>query len=283
MQLRVVLSLTKSRLSAAVAFSATAGYILQSGTIDYETLFVIGGVFFLAGCAASLNQIQERQLDAQMQRTHNRPIPAGQISSATATIICLILFVAGSLLLLNQGIIPWLLGVLTILLYNGLYTPLKKQTTFAVIPGALVGAIPPIIGWTAAGGTMNHPSIMYLATVLFLWQIPHFWLLIMRYGKQYEEAGFKSISYYLDDKQIRRMVFYWIIVSSTFVAGYPLFDIHLKLIYGLILVGLNIVFIVVFYLLLFNSSTREKLKPAFILTKVFLSIIMLLLIMNAIL
>ncbi len=275
------LRLIKWRLSLAVAFSATAGYFLATQEFDFRALVCFFGVFLLAGGAAALNQIQERHLDRQMDRTAQRPLPAKELDFMQAISFTLLCILTGSILLFKLSWIAGLLGLLNVVIYNALYTPLKRVSIYAVLPGGLVGAIPPIIGWTAAGSHIDNPEILFLATLVFLWQIPHFWLLVMRYGKEYEGAGFKSISQYLDERQIKRLVFFWILISSAFLATYQLFGINLSYWIGGIVILLNIVFILAFYWFLFKVKDPAKIKIAFILTNLFLSLVLALLIINS--
>ena len=98
-------------------------------------------------------------------------------------------------------------GVLALFLYNGLYTRLKPVSYLAIIPGALVGAIPPVIGWTASGGLLTDPSLIYLSFLIFMWQIPHFWILLVRYYTDYREAGYPTILQKTGESQLKRIVF----------------------------------------------------------------------------
>lgn len=177
--LAAILKLIKYKLSLAVTLSATLGFFLFRQGADPALPMLIAGVFLLAGGSAAFNEFQERRQDSVMGRTHNRPIPSGRISPAAGVITASVFSISGLLVLSVFGIMPVLLGALNLILYNGLYTPLKTRTSFAVLPGGLVGSIPPMIGWTAAGGPLFHPNILFIATLMFLWQMPHFWLLII--------------------------------------------------------------------------------------------------------
>lgn len=274
--------LIKYKLSLAVTLSAVAGYFLFPGRTESHILLLVGGVFCLAGGSAALNQVQESKRDALMSRTRGRPIPSGKIRSSHALMIALALCAAGSLILRESGTLPVLLGLLTLLLYNGLYTWLKTRSSFAVLPGGLVGAIPPVIGWTAAGGPLLHPSILFVATLMFLWQLPHFWLLIIRYGKEYEAAGFSTLRSSLDDNQIKRLVFWWMTVSLVFLLTAPLFGIDLRTWLFITIAVCNLVFIGFFYLILFRATSEKMLRLVFLLTNVFLTIILLALILNSV-
>jgi len=167
-----VLKLIKYKLSLAVTLSAAAGYYLFPGHDNSNIIYLIAGVFCLSGGSAALNQVQEWKRDALMDRTRHRPVPSGKISPYSALIIAIGFCAGGSLILLETSIVSVMLGLLTVILYNGLYTVLKPKSSFAVLPGGLVGAIPPMIGWTAAGGSLAQPEILFVATLMFLWQIP---------------------------------------------------------------------------------------------------------------
>lgn len=277
------LKLIKWRLSLAVAFSASAGFFLAAGRFHPDVLTAFLGVFLLGGGAAALNQIQERNPDQIMLRTAARPLPSKRLSlfeAGTFTLLCLL---TGSILLVKTGWVPALLGWSNLLFYNALYTPLKKKTVYAILPGGLVGAIPPLIGWTAAGGDLFAPQILFLATLLFLWQIPHFWLLVIRHGQEYEQAGFKTITRYLDEKQIRRLIFSWILISSVFLASYALFGIRLHWLITLLVLLLNTALILAFWWYLFQVKDQSRIKPAFILLNVFLIVFLILLVANSLL
>ncbi|HBH50135.1 MAG TPA: hypothetical protein DDX98_15930, partial [Bacteroidales bacterium] len=192
--------LAKHRLSVLVTFSAAVGYFIAQGRSILELGGAVLGVYLLSAGASALNQYQERKYDAQMERTNKRPIPAKEISANSALTVALVLILAGSMLLYFNGIIPVVLGLLNIILYNVIYTPLKTRTPFSILPGAVVGAIPPMIGWTSAGLSLFHPTIIYIAVFMFLWQLPHFWLLLIKFGGEYEKAGFSSISRYFNTK-----------------------------------------------------------------------------------
>lgn len=277
-----ILKLIKYKLSLAVTLSATLGFFLFRQGADPALPLLIAGVFLLAGGSAAFNQLQERKQDSLMGRTHTRPIPSGRISPLAGIITAALFSISGLLVLSRFGAAPVLLGGLNLVLYNGLYTPLKTRTSFAVLPGGLVGAIPPMIGWTAAGGPLFHPNILFIATLMFLWQMPHFWLLIIRYGKEYEAAGFPTIKRYLDEGQTKRLIFYWMVVSSFFLMTAPLFGISLRpaLFAGMVIV--NLALIGMFYIVLFRKTSESRLKLIFILTNVFLTLVLVMLILNSV-
>jgi heme o synthase len=275
------LKLIKYRLSLAVTLSAIAGYMLNRGTSDPRLLPVIGGVFLMAAGSAALNEYQEKSYDALMERTRNRPIPAGRISPSVALVISCLLIIGGAGILFLSGTVPMALGIVTVVVYNGMYTWLKRKTSFAVLPGGLVGALPPLIGWTAAGGFLLHPKIMFVATLMFLWQVPHFWLLIIRYRQEYETAGFTTIWKYLHENQIKRLIFLWMTVSSLFLFMAPLFGLNLRVWLLIPLACLNTGFIGFFCYVIFRKPSPGNLRLVFILTNLFLTIILLAFILNS--
>src|SRR5665647_1032196 len=192
------------------------GYFLTGCSPSGALILLFSGVFLLAAGTSVLNQVQECRRDALMQRTVRRPIPTGEISRMTALLIAVILIFGGTVLLSLNGWLPMALGLSNIVFYNLIYTPLKTRSWLAIIPGALVGAVPPLIGWTSAGFYIFHPNAIFIATFVFLWQIPHFWLLMIKYGKEYELSGFSSISKMLNERQIKLVVFYWGVITSLF-------------------------------------------------------------------
>ncbi|MFZ4402453.1 MAG: protoheme IX farnesyltransferase, partial [Bacteroidales bacterium] len=202
--LKIIMALIKFKVSIAVTFTAITGYIVYTGSFDIQVLYLFVSVFILAGGSSALNECQESKFDAVMARTKNRPIPTGKISINQAWIVSTIFVVVGLLLLyfiFNE--ITALLGFVNLIWYNLIYTNLKRVTSFAVVPGSLVGAIPAFMGWTAAGGSVFETTIVFIAFFMFIWQIPHFWLLMLKYGKEYEEAGFKTINQAVNPKNLK--------------------------------------------------------------------------------
>ncbi len=208
----ILSELTKFRITFFVSVTTYVGFILYSGTINLDFLLPTIGVLILASGASALNEYQERNSDYQMERTKVRPIPSGRISAFNALFISLILILIGSTILALHSITVLLLGLFTLVWYNGVYTPLKQFTAFAIIPGSLVGALPPVIGWVASGGGLFDNQILALASFMFIWQIPHFWLLILMYDHQYREAGFPTLSNLFSYKQISQITFAWIVI-----------------------------------------------------------------------
>jgi protoheme IX farnesyltransferase len=131
--------------------------------------------------------------------------------------------IGASLLLVAGGKTATLLGILAVLWYNGVYTYLKRITAFAAVPGALVGMLPPAIGWTTAGGVIADSRLLVTSVLFFLWQIPHFWLQILHHGEEYAKAGLPSLTEILSRRQIARMIFVWICAAVATSLMFPLY------------------------------------------------------------
>lgn len=219
-----LLELTKLRISAASTFTGATGYLAFRHGLDGGLFTSLAGTLLLAMASSALNEVQEHDLDALMERTRHRPIPRGAVNPSAATFFAVLLALAGfSLLLWLHGWTPALLGLLALVWYNGFYTPLKRVSAFAVVPGSLIGALPPAIGWTAAGGLLSDPAILALGFLLFIWQVPHFWLLALMHRKGYETAGFPTLSTHFRESQILRLVFIWTVAAVTACAMLPAF------------------------------------------------------------
>ncbi len=218
--------LGKVKITFFVAVSTSVGYLLYSGAFQFKMIFTALGVFLLASASSALNHFQERHYDSLMERTKNRPIPSGKIDADKVLIFSLFLLILGSLILLvatNQ--IALILGWVAFVWYNLIYTPLKRKYAMAVVPGSVIGAIPPVIGWVAAGGSIFQPQVIALALFFFIWQIPHFWLLLLIYGKDYSKAGFPVLTDKYSVSQISRMTFSWIAGLSASCLLIPFFGL----------------------------------------------------------
>ena len=214
--LKIIQELGKVRISLPVALSALTGYALCNHTFGWEAFFLFWGVFLMSCCSGTLNHWQEYKTDALMPRTKDRPIPSGKISPRYALLTAIGYFIVGGTILLTcLPVAAFVTSVVTLLAYNAFYTPLKKVTAFAVIPGSLVGALPPYIGWLAAGGSILNVDIFFVALFFFLGQIPHFWLLLLMFGKEYKLAGYPSLNDILSDNQIKRLSFTWILATIS--------------------------------------------------------------------
>lgn len=171
--------------------AALGGYCLFPAPRSGEAMLITSaGVALLAMGGAALNQVLDRDIDALMARTMQRPLPRGEMPPAAATFIGGGVIMAGSAMLFTAGgPLPVLLGMAALAWYLAVYTPLKRLTPLALPLGALCGAVPPLIGWCLAGGDPTDFRIITLAGLFFIWQIPHFWLLQKRHADDYRRAG----------------------------------------------------------------------------------------------
>jgi len=224
--LKIFAEITKLRITIFVTITTMFGFIAATNSINFNLVLPAIGILLLACGSASLNHYQERNSDGLMDRTKNRPIPSGKISAKSVLNISFSLILLGSsLLFIGSGILALLLGLLNLIWYNGVYTPLKKKTPLAIIPGSLVGAIPPAVGWVAGGGNLFDPQIILISFFFFIWQIPHFWLLLMVLDKDYQKAGFPTLTQIFSHQQLGRITFIWIIATGVTGLLLPLFQI----------------------------------------------------------
>lgn len=210
--LRIILTLCKIKISLAVAVTSSVGFVLSGH--DLASLFLpISGIFLLACGAAALNQYQERATDAVMERTRHRPIPNGKISPFSALRLAIIWMICGLAVLLYVDTRLFSLGVLVGFWYNGLYTYLKQKTAWAALPGGLIGAIPPVMGYVAGGGDILDVRIWTVALFFFVWQIPHFWLLVLMHHGDYQRARLPTLLETLSPQEMVRLIHGWILAT----------------------------------------------------------------------
>ena len=182
--------LTKVRLALSVVFSSIAGYLLGLDTFNmgHLVLLALGG-YAMVGASNAFNQIIEKNLDAKMKRTKNRPLPSGSMTTSTAFFIATLLTVIGLSFLFIINPITAMFGAISIFLYVSVYTPLKTITPLSVFVGAFPGAIPFMLGWVAATGSFGIEAGA-LFMIQFFWQFPHFWALGWWLYDDYKEGGF---------------------------------------------------------------------------------------------
>jgi protoheme IX farnesyltransferase len=251
-------NLFKLAISISVSFSAFTGYFIGDHFSYSVLLFLITGTFLLASGTSILNQLQEKNIDSLMLRTKNRPIPAKQITEIKALLISIILIIMGAVFLfLGTTFLCFLLGLFNVFWYNGVYTYLKRVTSLAVIPGAITGAVPVLMGWTASGGSIFNPIGLVVAFFLFSWQIPHFWLIVLKYGKQYEEAGLASLTTKFSMLQIRRFIFISIIFTVC-ISFIMTLGIVKSEILGMILICISLGFALYYFRTLFYKRNLNK-------------------------
>ncbi|MDN4165166.1 heme o synthase [Cytophagales bacterium LB-30] len=185
----------KFRLSFLVAFSSGFGYILaQTSHTDWFvfSMLCFGG-FLVSGASVTINQIIEVKYDRLMGRTQNRPLPTERLTKAEASVFALLTGAAGLyLLLLYTNPLTVLLSFISLVLYSFVYTPLKRVGPIAVFVGAIPGALPPLLGWVAATGSIDYQALLIFG-IQFIWQFPHFWAIAWVADEDYKKAGFKLL------------------------------------------------------------------------------------------
>ena len=205
--------LTKVGLSLSVVFSSVAGYLLAVDVVNFTTLFLLSvGGFFMVGASNAYNQIIEKDTDAIMKRTQNRPLPTGRMSVNTALIIAILFTILGIAILYSINPKTALFGAISIFLYTSAYTPLKPVTPLAVFVGAIPGAIPFMLGWVAATNQFGiEAGILFM--IQFFWQFPHFWAIGWLQYEEYKKAGFNMLPMNTKDKAaVKQIIFYTIIM-----------------------------------------------------------------------
>jgi len=187
--------LLKFRLSFLVAFSSAFGYLLATrGSIEWVSFAMLSlGGFLISGASVTINQIIEVEFDKLMKRTATRPLPTGRLSIAEAKFFTMIVGTLGfTLLWVFTNPLTTGLSFISLLLYSFVYTPLKRVGPIAVFVGAIPGALPPLLGWVAATGTISYEA-MIIFSIQFIWQFPHFWAIAWVADEDYKNAGFKLL------------------------------------------------------------------------------------------
>ena len=216
--------LTKFVLSFAVSLSALFAYIMAKGEIGTDMFIATFAVLLVAMGVSTLNQVQEYREDALMDRTKHRPIASGKMTPTTGIIIAALLVIS-SLILINDllGMTGVNLFLFSFIWYNLVYTPLKKKSALAVVPGAILGVIPPAVGWLTAGHDLQSQEFFALGLYFFIWQIPHYWLLVMLHYGGYKDAGYPTVMRLFGQDSLQRLTFVWLMM--TLFTGYFMVDI----------------------------------------------------------
>jgi protoheme IX farnesyltransferase len=221
-----IMTLFRPPIALMTAASALAGYALYPSPHEPATAtLLLAGVGLLAAGCSALNQVQERDVDARMERTRHRPVACGRLSVRAGLTLALTLTAGGLLLLAATGETVLALGAFALIWYNGVYTPLKRRTSFAVLPGALCGALPPLIGWAAAGGDPADFRIVLFAGLIFLWQIPHFWFFALKHRKDFQRSGLPTVFTRFTPAQLNRLALAWVFSLACATLLLPAFGL----------------------------------------------------------
>ena len=263
--LKIFLELTKARLAISVVFSSIAGYLIAVDNYDIYIIFllVLGG-YCMVGASNSFNQIIERDIDALMDRTKNRPIPAGDVSVSSVFILSIILTLIGTIVLYKINPKTALFGAISIFIYTCLYTPLKTKTPLSVFVGAFPGAIPFMLGWVAATNNFGIEAGTLFA-IQFFWQFPHFWALGWMLHHDYKKAGINMLPTKRKDKATAlQIILYtiWMIMICLLPLSGLTGDLKLS-IFSALVIGL-IGFSMLYYSInLYNKMSTDAAKKLF--------------------
>lgn len=246
--------LTKAVLCLPIALSAGFGYVLYAKEWTTELVLVVTSVLFLAGGAATLNSLQERSVDALFERTKTRPLVTGTIPPHYAGMAAGLLLVVSLLILFFTVPVatPLFLALLGPLVYNGIYTPLKHKTGFALLVGGIAGALPPLIGWSSAGGSIMDTRAVSVALLFFLWQIPHFFMVLLAHKNDYKRSKIYNLASSFTEDALRRIALIWTIaltITAISLSTIPFFLTTTSRVINLI-AGLAILLIFSYNLLL---------------------------------
>lgn len=190
---RDIFSLTKPRLSSLVIFTCALGLFLAPGSIAlWDAVIAIAATSALVGGACIINCVMEKDIDALMERTKNRPLPSGRLSSELALAVgvgLIVVSLASLYIMINQ--LTAVLGFTAMVAYVFLYTPLKQKTSMALFAGAIPGALPPLMGWTSVTNSIDALGVALFA-ILFIWQLPHFLSIAIYHNEDYRKANLKT-------------------------------------------------------------------------------------------
>ena len=257
--------LTKARLALSVVFSTLAGFLIAADEINFDVIFllVIGG-YCMVGSSNIFNQIIEKDSDAVMNRTKNRPIPSGRVSISVAFLVAVFLTMIGVVVLYRINATTALFGSISIFIYACIYTPLKQKTPLSVFVGAIPGAIPFMLGWIAATNEFGIEAIT-LFSIQFFWQFPHFWALGWMLQEDYEKAGINLLPTKKKDKSSAlQTVLYtiWMIMICLLpVSGFT-GGLHLS-VFSAILIGIIGIVMLYFSIQLYSQMSTNSAKKLF--------------------
>jgi protoheme IX farnesyltransferase len=238
------LELTKPRVAVLVLVTVAVGVLLAAGrSVDLLLLFhAVAGTALVAAGASALNQLLERHRDARMARTENRPLPTGRLQPVEVLLFGVVLAVAGIayLALLLPTITAAVVAAVTFVGYVAVYTPLKPVTTLNTLVGAIPGALPPVIGWTAVRGEVG-PEALALFAIVFLWQLPHFLAIAWIYRDDYARAGYRMVPVADPDgtQTAQRMAAYCLLLIPASLLPVFLGPAHVPYVAGAVVLGLG--------------------------------------------
>ena len=272
--------LTKFRLSSLVVFSAGIGYLLAipAGGFSALNLFILClGGFLVTGAANALNQILENDVDKQMARTSDRPLASGRMSVNEAVLAAGLMSLIGIGCLASFNALAALIGIISLISYAFLYTPMKKISPIAVLIGAFPGAFPPMIGWVAVTGSFDTEALV-LFGIQFMWQFPHFWAIAWVRFEDYAKAGFFLLPTKKKDKQSALQAF--IYAAFLIPIGWMPYFLGLSgLISGIVLMAASVYFTYAAWML-YRTCTREAARKLMFSSFFYLPIVLIALLLD---
>ena len=256
------LGLAKLSLCYLMTASALTAYVARRPALDSTALETIFCLFLLCLGSATLNNYQDREIDTQLGRTRGRPLVQREISSRAALLQAAALILAGTvgLFLASGSVALPLTGLIAVGFYNGIYTPLKRATVLAIIPGAVCGMLPVLMGWMAAGGGsgLGSPKLWILMVVFGVWQLPHFWLVVLAHREDYRSSGIPSMLRILSVGQFRQLVFVWAAAFVVLTLCLPLYRVILSEAAAWILLANALILATVFGICLQGDGDRYR-------------------------
>lgn len=267
--------ITKMRLSLSVVFSSIAGYLLGADEVSFYTIILLAfGGYFMVGASNAFNQIIEKDLDALMERTKNRPIPAGRMSVKSAFLLASLFTVFGIVILYIINPQTAMFGAISIFLYTSAYTPLKTRTPLSVFVGAIPGAIPFMLGWVAATNDFGiEPGTLFM--LQFFWQFPHFWAIGWFLHDDYQKAGFNMLPTGKQDKATAVQTIMYT-VWTILVSVVPMFgitgDLQLTVVGGIIVLLIGLVMLY-YAIQLFKKRTVISARQLMLASVIYITLI----------
>lgn len=254
--------ITKIRLSVSVVFSSIAGYLLGAEAVNFSILLLLAlGGYCMVGASNVWNQIIEKDLDGLMDRTKNRPLPAGRMRVQSAFALATVLTLAGIIILYFINAQTAMFGAISIFMYVSLYTPLKTKTPLSVFVGAFPGAIPFMLGWVAATNTFGiEPGTLFM--IQFFWQFPHFWAIGWFLYEDYKKGGFFMLpTGKRDNGTAIQVVLYsiWTVLASLIPAFQVTGSLKLSMVAAVVVFGIG-VWLIYYAIRLYKLKTEKAAK-----------------------
>jgi len=256
------IGLAKLSLCYLMTASALTAYVARRPVLDGDALETIFCLFLLCLGSATLNNYQDREIDTELRRTRGRPLARREISPRAALIQAAALILAGivGLFLASDSLALPLTGLIALGFYNGIYTPLKRTTVLAIIPGAVCGMLPVLMGWMAAGGGdgLGSPKLWILMVVFGVWQLPHFWLVVLAHQEDYRASNIPNMLRILSLRQLRQLVLVWVAAFLVLTLCLPLYGVILSETGAWILLANALVLATVFGICLQGDGNRYR-------------------------